>query len=163
LDEPIARAARGQGSCRGDHRATTAPEAFHNGFAYPSGATGHKRALAGEFSVGGRAHRCISTRTPLGLLTIDARAISPYPCSSLAGRHNGDVISLTRLPVNNPNLHAIRMWCESRTLSQKTEVFKTRNPTFGSRTVQKLSPRWSIGSAALNDTVGELSGIARTL
>ena len=35
LDEPIARAARGQGSCRGDHRATAAPEALHDGFAYP--------------------------------------------------------------------------------------------------------------------------------
>jgi hypothetical protein len=81
--------------------ALAAPEEFHNGCAYPSGATGHECALAGEVSVGGRAHRCISTRTPLGLLTMDARALAPDPCSSLAGRHdNADVISLTRLPVN---------------------------------------------------------------
>jgi hypothetical protein len=30
-------------------------------------------------------------------------SFAPYLVSTLEGRHDGDVISLTRLPVNNPN------------------------------------------------------------
>src|SRR5215470_8807228 len=54
-------------------------------------------------------------------------SFAPYPCSALEGCHDGDVISLTRLPVNNPNpCNAIRMCCERRALSQKTEGYETR-------------------------------------
>src|SRR5262252_5038528 len=53
-------------------------------------------------------------------------SFAPYPFSALEGCHDGDVIALTRLPVNNPNpCNAIRMCCERRALSQKTEVFET--------------------------------------
>jgi hypothetical protein len=41
-------------------------------------------------------------------------SFAPYPFLALAGRHDGDVISLTRLPVNDPNPHAVRMWCGVR-------------------------------------------------
>src|SRR5262252_812748 len=51
-------------------------------------------------------------------------SFAPYPFSALEGCHDGDVISMTRLPVNNPNpCNAIRMCCERRALSQKTDDF----------------------------------------
>src|SRR5262245_60429599 len=38
-------------------------------------------------------------------------SFAPYPFSALAGRYDGDVICLTRLPVNNPNPYAGWTWC----------------------------------------------------
>src|SRR5215475_3450557 len=54
-----------------------------------------------------------------------SRSFAPYPFSTLEGCYDGDVICLARLPVNNPNPHAVRMCCERRALSQKTEGYET--------------------------------------
>src|SRR5712691_805434 len=48
LDEPIERAAGGQGSCSGDHLSTSANEALHNGFANALGPACNQNASAVE-------------------------------------------------------------------------------------------------------------------
>ena len=48
------------------------------------------------------------------LLTGFLGNFAPCSFSAIEGRHDGDVISLTRLPVNNPKPHAVRTWCGLR-------------------------------------------------
>src|SRR5262249_20417200 len=56
----------------------------------------------------------------------DFRTVLPLPMITLAGFHeNRDVICLTRLPVNNPNPHAVMMCCERRRCLTNRRVFKT--------------------------------------
>jgi hypothetical protein len=48
LDDPIGRAAGGQGSCSGDHFSTSANQALHNGFANALGPTRNQDSPALE-------------------------------------------------------------------------------------------------------------------
>ena len=48
LDEPIGRAAWGQGSCSGNHLSTSANEAAHNGFANAPGSARNQNSSARE-------------------------------------------------------------------------------------------------------------------
>src|SRR6266436_3985021 len=47
-----------------DDRRSRAPEALNNGFAYASTASGHQRALAGEFGFGESTHPRLLLRLP---------------------------------------------------------------------------------------------------
>jgi len=61
-------------------------------------------------------------------MAVFSGSCTPYPCSALAGRHDGDVICLTQPTVNNPTPQCSPngLFGEGRALSQKRSLLRQK-------------------------------------